>query len=172
MPQIKPTVRILSWLSKQWATLPFRINNTVICSFSFLLQALRFYGSRNVTVTGITIQNSPQCHLKFDNCEAVQVFNMTISSPGSSLNTDGIHLQNSRDVSIHHTDLGCGNSITLVEYSHPFTVQRSCRQLLTTIIKYCQQILHCSLVTRMAVWEPTMDWTGPSVLWGRGAKKE
>ena len=73
-----------------------------------VLQALRFYGSYNVTVTGITIQNSPQCHLKFDNCEAVQVFNVTIASPGSSPNTDGIHLQNSRDVMIHHTNMSCG----------------------------------------------------------------
>lgn len=75
-----------------------------------MAQALRFYGSVGVTVTGITIQNSPQCHLKFDNCAGVQVFNMSISSPGNSINTDGIHLQNSRDVSIHHTDLSCGNS--------------------------------------------------------------
>lgn len=74
-----------------------------------LCQALRFYGSYNVTVTGITIQNSPQCHLKFDNCEAVKVFNMTVNSPGNSLNTDGIHLQNSRSVVIHHVDLACGN---------------------------------------------------------------
>ncbi|CAA6665548.1 unnamed protein product [Spirodela intermedia] len=49
--------------------------------------ALRFYGSVGVTVTGITIQNSPQCHLKFDNCAGVEVFNMSISSPGNSINT-------------------------------------------------------------------------------------
>ncbi|CAL9049935.1 unnamed protein product, partial [Musa banksii] len=56
--------------------------------------------SYNVTVTGIRIQNSPRCHLKFDNCEAVEVFNITVSSPGDSPNTDGIHLQNSRNVLI------------------------------------------------------------------------
>ncbi|RRT54448.1 hypothetical protein B296_00049167, partial [Ensete ventricosum] len=77
--------------------------------------ALRFYGSYNVTVTGITIQNSPQCHLKFDNCEAVQIFNMTINSPGSSLNTDGIHLQNSRDVMIHHTNMSCGDDCISIQ---------------------------------------------------------
>ncbi|XP_065044563.1 polygalacturonase At1g48100-like isoform X2 [Musa acuminata AAA Group] len=77
--------------------------------------ALRFYGSYNVTVSGITIQNSPQCHLKFDNCEAVQVFNMTINSPGSSLNTDGIHLQNSRDVMIHHTNMSCGDDCVSIQ---------------------------------------------------------
>ena len=90
-------------------------------------QALRFYGSYNVTVTGITIQNSPQFHLKFDNCEAVQVFNMTVSSPGDSPNTDGIHLQNSIDVSIHHTSLSCGNVFTNswladTEMCRPFSI--------------------------------------------------
>lgn len=81
-------------------------------SAEILLQALRFYGSYNVTVTGITIQNSPQCHLKFDSCEAVFVHDITISSPGDSLNTDGIHLQNSRDVTIHHSNLACGKFLT------------------------------------------------------------
>ncbi|XP_074568294.1 polygalacturonase At1g48100-like [Curcuma longa] len=77
--------------------------------------ALRFYGSYNVTVSGITIQNSQQCHLKFDNCETVQVYNMTIASPGNSLNTDGIHLQNSRDVMIHHTNMSCGDDCVSIQ---------------------------------------------------------
>ncbi|KAF8390431.1 hypothetical protein HHK36_024957 [Tetracentron sinense] len=77
--------------------------------------ALRFYGSYNVTVTGITIQNSPQCHLKFDNCIGVSVFEMTVSSPGDSLNTDGIHLQNSRDVLIHSTNLACGDDCISIQ---------------------------------------------------------
>ncbi|XP_042425543.1 polygalacturonase At1g48100-like [Zingiber officinale] len=77
--------------------------------------ALRFYGSYNVSVTGITIQNSQQCHLKFDNCEAVQVYNITIASPGNSLNTDGIHLQNSRDVMIHHANMSCGDDCVSIQ---------------------------------------------------------
>ncbi|TVU20208.1 hypothetical protein EJB05_36407, partial [Eragrostis curvula] len=70
--------------------------------------ALRFYGSSNVTVTGITIVNSSQCHLKFDSCQGVMVHDITISSPENSPNTDGIHLQNSKEVNIHHTNLACG----------------------------------------------------------------
>ncbi|KAG8044731.1 hypothetical protein GUJ93_ZPchr0070g33433 [Zizania palustris] len=73
--------------------------------------ALRFYGSSNVSVTGITIVNSSQCHLKFDSCQGVMVHNLTISSPENSPNTDGIHLQNSKEVSIHHTNLACGKSL-------------------------------------------------------------
>ncbi|KAJ0989075.1 hypothetical protein J5N97_007431 [Dioscorea zingiberensis] len=77
--------------------------------------ALRFYGSNNVKVTGIRIQNSPQCHLKFDNCEVLEVSNITISSPGDSPNTDGIHLQNSRHAVIHHSDLGCGDDCISIQ---------------------------------------------------------
>ncbi|KAG6758988.1 hypothetical protein NC652_024881 [Populus alba x Populus x berolinensis] len=77
--------------------------------------ALRFYGSFNVTVTGITIQNSPQCHLKFDNCIGVVVHDMRTSSPGDSPNTDGIHLQNSKDVLIHSTDLACGDDCVSIQ---------------------------------------------------------
>lgn len=76
----------------------------------FTVQALRFYGSIDVIVTGITIQNSPQCHLKFDNCVQVLVHDVTVSSPGDSPNTDGIHLQNTRDVMIHTSTLACGTN--------------------------------------------------------------
>ncbi|XP_074274440.1 polygalacturonase At1g48100 isoform X2 [Silene latifolia] len=77
--------------------------------------AVRFYGSINVTVTGITIQNSPQCHLKFDNCVGVTVYSITISSPGDSPNTDGIHLQNSQNVLIHSSSLGCGDDCISIQ---------------------------------------------------------
>ncbi|KAL8471311.1 hypothetical protein ACS0TY_028822 [Phlomoides rotata] len=77
--------------------------------------ALRFYGSTDVTVTGITIQNSPQTHLKFDDCIGVQVFGISISSPGNSPNTDGIHLQNTRDVVIHTTSLACGDDCISIQ---------------------------------------------------------
>nr|XP_043618385.1 polygalacturonase At1g48100 [Erigeron canadensis] len=77
--------------------------------------AIRFYGSSDVTVTGITIQNSQQTHLKFDNCQSVQVFGITVSSPGDSPNTDGIHLQNSQDVSIHSSKLACGDDCVSIQ---------------------------------------------------------
>lgn len=77
--------------------------------------ALRFYGSFNTTVTGITIQNSPQCHLKFDNCIGVLVYKLTVSSPGDSPNTDGIHLQNSKDVLIRSSNLACGDDCVSIQ---------------------------------------------------------
>ncbi|CAI9265553.1 unnamed protein product [Lactuca saligna] len=77
--------------------------------------AIRFYGSSDVTVTGITIQNSPQTHLKFDNCQSVQVSDITVSSPGDSPNTDGIHLQNSQDVTIQSSKLACGDDCVSIQ---------------------------------------------------------
>lgn len=77
--------------------------------------ALRFYGSIGATVTGITIQNSPQCHLKFDSCTSVEVSSVTISSPLDSPNTDGIHLQNSQDVEIHHSSMACGDDCVSIQ---------------------------------------------------------
>ncbi|GLT33245.1 hypothetical protein SLA2020_078490 [Shorea laevis] len=77
--------------------------------------ALRFYGSTDVTVTGIAVQNSPQTHLKFDDCTNVQVSNFAASSPGDSPNTDGIHLQNSRDVVIYSTNLACGDDCVSIQ---------------------------------------------------------
>ncbi|KAG2714560.1 hypothetical protein I3760_03G033300 [Carya illinoinensis] len=77
--------------------------------------ALRFYGSTGVTVTGITIQNSPQTHLKFDSCTTVQVYDINVSSPGDSPNTDGIHLQNTQDVVIYSTSLACGDDCVSIQ---------------------------------------------------------
>ncbi|XP_055802016.1 polygalacturonase At1g48100-like [Solanum dulcamara] len=77
--------------------------------------AIRFYGSFNATVTGITIQNSPQCHLKFDNCIGVSVYNFSASSPGDSPNTDGIHLQNSKDVLIRSSNVSCGDDCVSIQ---------------------------------------------------------
>ncbi|KAE8730221.1 pantothenate kinase 2-like [Hibiscus syriacus] len=91
------------------------LNNTIRNELSWKMPsikptALRFYGSFNATVTGITIQNSPLCHLKFDNCMGVVVHDIIVSSPGDSPNTDGIHLQNSNDVLIHSSDLDCART--------------------------------------------------------------
>ncbi|KAJ8759016.1 hypothetical protein K2173_003254 [Erythroxylum novogranatense] len=77
--------------------------------------ALRFYASCNVTVRDINILNSPQCHLKFDSSEGIQIDNITISSPESSPNTDGIHLQNAKDVEIQHSNIGCGDDCVSIQ---------------------------------------------------------
>ncbi|GMY26275.1 polygalacturonase At1g48100-like [Fagus crenata] len=77
--------------------------------------ALRFYSSNDVTVRDIKIIDSPQCHLKFDSSRGVKVSKITISSPEDSLNTDGIHLQNTQDVEIEHSNIGCGDDCVSIQ---------------------------------------------------------
>ncbi|XP_051144811.1 polygalacturonase At1g48100 [Andrographis paniculata] len=77
--------------------------------------ALRFYSSCDVTLRDIRIINSPLCHLKFDNSKRVVVKNVTISAPESSPNTDGIHLQNSQDVEILHSEIGTGDDCVSIQ---------------------------------------------------------
>ncbi|KAL2547021.1 Pectin lyase-like superfamily protein [Forsythia ovata] len=77
--------------------------------------ALRFYASYNVTVRDIRIIDSPLCHLKFDNSEGVKINNITISAPESSPNTDGIHLQNTKDVEIQHSNIACGDDCVSIQ---------------------------------------------------------
>lgn len=101
---MRPTVwHFILWFLVRFTTCPGSQFKT--CS---LLQVIRLYKCYNVTVRNIRIINSPLCHLKFDSSQGVKVKNITISSPKDSPNTDGIHLQNTRDVEIKHSDIGCG----------------------------------------------------------------
>ncbi|XP_073038261.1 polygalacturonase At1g48100-like [Primulina eburnea] len=68
-----------------------------------------------VTVTGITIQNSPRMHIYFEDSQQVKVFNFTVSSPGNSPNTDGIHLSRSQHVEIHDSTLACGDDCISIQ---------------------------------------------------------
>ncbi|MCO5552940.1 hypothetical protein L7F22_006460 [Adiantum nelumboides] len=78
-------------------------------------QAIRFYGSYNVTVKNLKIINSPQTHLKFDNCIGVKVSNISIHSPGYSPNTDGIHLQNTQDAEIFDSYIQNGDDCISIQ---------------------------------------------------------
>jgi galacturan 1,4-alpha-galacturonidase len=82
------------------------------CLALFYIQAIRFYSSNLIKIRDIKIINSPLCHLKFDNSKGIKVDNITISSPENSPNTDGIHLQNTHDVEIQHSNIGTGKACT------------------------------------------------------------
>ncbi|CAM0953594.1 unnamed protein product [Alopecurus aequalis] len=114
---------VINGRGQEWWTHTYPNDNDDMDTYSQELEkmpqikptALRFYGSSGVRVTGISIVNSSQCHLKFDSCQGVMVYNLTISSPEDSPNTDGIHLQNSNGVNIHHTNLACGDDCISIQ---------------------------------------------------------
>ncbi|KAL6639859.1 hypothetical protein ACP70R_022454 [Stipagrostis hirtigluma subsp. patula] len=77
--------------------------------------AVRVFQGANVTVTGITLRNSAKFHLTIDTCRDVVVRGVTVSSPGDSPNTDGIHLAGSTGVSIHHATISCGDDCISIQ---------------------------------------------------------
>lgn len=74
------------------------------CQSAFVFaQLIRFFMSSNLVVSGLSIQNSPQFHMKFDGCEGVLIDKLSISSPKLSPNTDGIHIENTKSVGIYNS---------------------------------------------------------------------
>ncbi|KAL8151292.1 hypothetical protein V2J09_021100 [Rumex salicifolius] len=70
---------------------------------------IRFFTSSNLTLSGVRIQNSPQFHVKFDDCEGVSIDKLSINSPRTSPNTDGIHIQNTKSVAISNSIIANGD---------------------------------------------------------------
>ncbi|CAL9151887.1 unnamed protein product [Musa hybrid cultivar] len=60
-------------------------------------------------VAGLRLINSPQMHLVVGFSSAIHITGVTITAPGDSLNTDGIHIQQSRHVIISDSTIGTGD---------------------------------------------------------------
>ncbi|CAA6653911.1 unnamed protein product [Spirodela intermedia] len=70
---------------------------------------IRFFLSSNLTVRDLRVENSPQFHIKFDNCDGVHIEGLSISSPALSPNTDGIHIENTKAVAIYNSLISNGD---------------------------------------------------------------
>lgn len=76
----------------------------------FMLQAIRFFMSSNLTVQGLKVKNSPQFHFRFDVCQNVHIEMLNIKAPAGSPNTDGIHIENTNNVKIYNSAVSNGDS--------------------------------------------------------------
>ncbi|XP_028051472.1 probable polygalacturonase At3g15720 [Camellia sinensis] len=65
--------------------------------------------SNHVHISDLTFINSPQMHMALERSTWVYVYNLTITAPGDSPNTDGIHIQHSTHVFISQTHIGTGD---------------------------------------------------------------
>ncbi|XP_073047355.1 polygalacturonase At1g48100-like isoform X2 [Primulina eburnea] len=70
---------------------------------------------KNVTVSGITLLNSPRMHMFVYGSEQVEMFNVKVLSPGNSPNTDGIHVSNTQHVRIHHSNISSGDDCVSIQ---------------------------------------------------------
>ncbi|KAJ8485698.1 hypothetical protein OPV22_018183 [Ensete ventricosum] len=60
-------------------------------------------------VAGLRLISSPQMHLVVGFSSAVRITGLTITAPGDSLNTDGVHIEQSRDVVVSDSTIGTGD---------------------------------------------------------------
>ena len=70
---------------------------------------VRFTDCRRVSVTGVTIQNSPKFHLVPSRCEDVVFEGVTVRCPWNAQNGDGIDIMQCRRVVVRHCTVDVGD---------------------------------------------------------------
>jgi polygalacturonase len=56
--------------------------------------------------------NSQQIHMSVEDCTGVELAHLSISAPGTSPNTDGIHITHSKNVQVSDCTIKTGNATT------------------------------------------------------------
>lgn len=76
-------------------------------------QAITFYDCKNLVVKDLKIKDAQQMHVSFENCVIVRAYNLVITAPEKSPNTDGIHVTNTQNMIISNCDIGTGTTHVL-----------------------------------------------------------
>ncbi|KAJ6770796.1 hypothetical protein OIU79_021440 [Salix purpurea] len=92
--------------SKWWASSCKR-NKTNPCREA--PTAFTIDSSSSVKVKGLTIKNSQQMNFVISKCASVRISEVSVSSPGDSPNTDGIHITQSTNVALQNCKIGTGD---------------------------------------------------------------
>ncbi|KAG5080571.1 hypothetical protein JHK86_004636 [Glycine max] len=71
--------------------------------------ALTFYKCNDLTVEDLTIKNGQKMQVSFQDSENVKVSGLTVTAPGDSPNTDGIHVTNTQNIQISSSVIGTGD---------------------------------------------------------------
>ncbi|KAL5849396.1 hypothetical protein ACOSQ4_007409 [Xanthoceras sorbifolium] len=74
-----------------------------------LIISLRFSNVSNGNVSNISVSNSKGFHVGFHGCNNINIYNVTITAPGDSPNTDGIHVSHSTNIKITSSRIGVGD---------------------------------------------------------------
>lgn len=74
-----------------------------------ILQNLRFNFLTNSIIKDITSKDSKQFHINVLGCRNITFFQVAITAPEDSQNTDGIHIGRSRGVNITHSTIQTGD---------------------------------------------------------------
>lgn len=89
-----------------------------------------FSGCSNLTITGVTLKNSPSYTVWINDCQDVLIENIIIRNPRKGPNTDGLDIDCSERVRIYHCDIHAGDDCVAVK-SDPYRTgtSRPCQDL-------------------------------------------
>ncbi|KAH8518279.1 hypothetical protein H0E87_000215 [Populus deltoides] len=108
--------------SKWWAS-SCKKNKTNPCRGA--PTALTIDSSSSVKVKGLTIKNSQQMHFVISKSASVRISQVSVSAPGDSPNTDGIHITQSTNVVLQDCKIGTGDDcISIVNGSSGIKMKR------------------------------------------------
>ncbi|RLM73937.1 hypothetical protein C2845_PM15G17690 [Panicum miliaceum] len=82
--------------------------------------ALKLVRCNNLEVSQISSKDSPQMHVAILQSRGVNLRKLTITAPGSSPNTDGIHIDQSQNVRIADSRIGTGDDCISVSSGSRF----------------------------------------------------
>ncbi|GMN28029.1 hypothetical protein TIFTF001_051644, partial [Ficus carica] len=71
---------------------------------------LTFNQCENLVTRDLRVQDAPQMQVAFEKCKTVRASHLTVSAPGKSPNTDGIHVTHTQDIEISNSDGGSGSA--------------------------------------------------------------
>ncbi|CAN1150948.1 Probable polygalacturonase At3g15720 [Linum perenne] len=71
--------------------------------------ALSFHSCDNLNLNSLHHVNSPRNHISINSCKAAEIFNLMITAPDESPNTDGIDIAASSNINIHDSFMGTGD---------------------------------------------------------------
>ena len=80
---------------------------------------LFFLRCENLSLSGITIRNSPSWTVHFQRCSGVKVERVTIRNPLHGPNTDGIDINSCRDVAVDSCDIVTGDDGVVLKSVEP-----------------------------------------------------
>ncbi|KAM6592178.1 hypothetical protein CsatA_014783 [Cannabis sativa] len=104
-----------------WWDLSCTTNKTPSC-ITRAPTGLSFVRCDNLVVRNLNVRDSQQMQVMFVNCNKVKAYNLTVTAPAHSPNTDGIHVTHSQDIEISNSVIGTGDDcISIVSGSKNIT---------------------------------------------------
>jgi polygalacturonase len=81
---------------------------------------INFYDCRNVTISGLSLVNSPSWNIHPVRCLNVNIDGVTITAPKDSPNTDGIDPDSCRDVRVSNSYISVGDDCIIIKSGYRY----------------------------------------------------